>query len=80
MKELVLDLAKYDEGIDLAAWKRQRGLWGVVLKVGGNEGSRIKTVYSRRIMLTQRLLVFILVSIITRLLLILSMLLQMLVI
>lgn len=42
MKELVLDLAKYDEGIDLAAWKRQRGLWGVVLKVGGNEGSRYK--------------------------------------
>ena len=42
MKELVLDISKYDEGIDLAAWKRQRGLWGVIIKVGGNEGGRYK--------------------------------------
>lgn len=37
MKELVLDLSHWDEGIDLAAWKNQRGLWGVIIKVGGNE-------------------------------------------
>ena len=42
MKELTLDISKYDEGIDLAAWKRQRGLWGVIIKVGGNEGGRYK--------------------------------------
>lgn len=42
MKELVLDISKYDEGIDLAEWKRKRGLWGVIIKVGGNEGGRYK--------------------------------------
>ncbi len=42
MKELTLDISKYDEGIDLAAWKRQRNLFGVIIKVGGNEGGRYK--------------------------------------
>lgn len=42
MKELVLDISKYDEGIDLAEWKRERGLWGVIIKCGGNEGGRYK--------------------------------------
>lgn len=37
MKELVLDLSKYDKGIDLAAWKNQRGLYGVIIKAGGHE-------------------------------------------
>ena len=42
MRELVIDISKYDEDIDLAAWKEQRGLWGVIIKVGGNEGGRYK--------------------------------------
>lgn len=42
MKELVLDISKYDEGIDLAQWKQKRNLWGVIIKVGGNEGGRYK--------------------------------------
>lgn len=45
MRELVLDISKYDEGIDLAAWKAQRDLWGVIIKLGGNEravGGRYK--------------------------------------
>lgn len=40
MKELVLDISKYDDGIDLAAWKSKHNLWGVIIKVGGNEGGR----------------------------------------
>lgn len=42
MKELVLDISKYDEGIDLAEWKKKRNLFGVIIKVGGNEGGRYK--------------------------------------
>jgi hypothetical protein len=41
MSRLVLDLSVYDE-IDLAEWVEQRDLWGVVLKVGGNEGGRYR--------------------------------------
>lgn len=37
MKELVLDISVYDEGIDLSAWKENRGLFGVIIKAGGNE-------------------------------------------
>lgn len=37
MKELVLDVAHWDEGIDLAAWKKKHKLWGVIIKAGGNE-------------------------------------------
>ena len=37
MAELVLDISKYDSGIDLEEWKRRRGLWGVIIKFGGNE-------------------------------------------
>lgn len=37
MKELVLDISKYDKGIDLAAWKKYRNLWGVIIKTGGHE-------------------------------------------
>lgn len=37
MRELVIDISKYDDGIDLAAWKRERELWGVIIKLGGNE-------------------------------------------
>lgn len=45
MKNLVIDISKYDEGIDLAEWVNQRGLWGVIIKLGGNEdavGGRYK--------------------------------------
>ena len=37
MNELVLDISKYDPDIDLAAWKSKHGLWGVIIKAGGNE-------------------------------------------
>ena len=37
MKELVLDLSHWDGQMDLAAWKQHRGLWGVIIKAGGNE-------------------------------------------
>ena len=37
MANLVLDISKYDSGIDLEEWKRRRGLWGVIIKFGGNE-------------------------------------------
>lgn len=42
MKELVLDISKFDKGIDLNEWKKKRNLFGVILKVGGNEGGRYK--------------------------------------
>lgn len=45
MRELVLDISKYDEGIDLDAWKAQYNLWGVIIKAGGREdavGGRYK--------------------------------------
>lgn len=37
MKELVIDISKWDEGIDLQAWKTERNLWGVIIKAGGHE-------------------------------------------
>ena len=40
MSKLVLDVSRWDEGIDLAAWKRKHNLWGVIVKCGGNEGGR----------------------------------------
>lgn len=42
MKELVLDISKWDPDIDLGAWKRKHNLWGVIIKFGGNEGGRYK--------------------------------------
>lgn len=42
MNELVLDVSMWDEGIDLSAWKKKRNVWGVIIKAGGNEGSRYK--------------------------------------
>ena len=42
MRELVLDVSKYDTGMVYGAWKEQRGLWGVIVKCGGNEGGRYK--------------------------------------
>lgn len=40
MSKLVLDVSRWDEGIDLAAWHRKHALWGVIVKCGGNEGGR----------------------------------------
>lgn len=40
MAKLVLDISKWDPDIDLQAWKTIRGLWGVIIKAGGNEGGR----------------------------------------
>ena len=42
MKELVLDISVWDDGIDLAEWKRRRNLWGVIVKCGGNEKGRYR--------------------------------------
>ena len=42
MKNLVIDVSRWDEGIDLVAWKERHGLWGVIVKCGGNEGGRYK--------------------------------------
>ena len=39
MKELVIDISKWDGDINLQAWKNKRGLWGVIIKCGGNERS-----------------------------------------
>ena len=36
-RKLVIDISHWDGNIDLNAWKRQRGLWGVIIKAGGNE-------------------------------------------
>ena len=37
MKKLVIDISHWDGDIDLSAWKRNRGLWGVLIKAGGRE-------------------------------------------
>ncbi len=37
MKELVIDISHWDEDINLQQWKDRRGLWGVIIKAGGNE-------------------------------------------
>lgn len=48
MNNLVLDISKWDTDIDLAAWKNKHNLWGVIIKAGGNEGSRYKDSYFDR--------------------------------
>ena len=45
MKELVIDISKYDDDINLSDWVNKRNLWGVIIKLGGNEdavGGRYK--------------------------------------
>lgn len=37
MRELVIDVSKWDGNVDFNAWKNNRGLWGVIIKAGGNE-------------------------------------------
>ena len=37
MRELVVDVWAGNRGIDLAAWKSRRNLWGVIVKMGGHE-------------------------------------------
>ena len=37
MAKMVLDISKYDEGIDLRPWISSHDLWGVIIKFGGNE-------------------------------------------
>ena len=37
MRELVIDVSHIDKNIDLSAWKARRGIWGVIVKVGGYE-------------------------------------------
>ena len=37
MAKMVLDISKYDEGIDLRPWIESHDLWGVIIKFGGNE-------------------------------------------
>ena len=42
MRELVIDVSRWDANVDFNAWKNKRGLWGVIIKAGGNEGGRYK--------------------------------------
>lgn len=42
MYELVIDVSKWDGNVDFNSWKSRRGLWGVIIKAGGNEGGRYK--------------------------------------
>lgn len=37
MKELVIDISHWNGDINLQDWKNKRGLWGVIIKCGGNE-------------------------------------------
>ncbi len=37
MRQRVLDISRWDDDIDLAAWKSKYDLWAVIIKVGGNE-------------------------------------------
>lgn len=37
MAKLVLDLSKFDRGINLSEWIKRRDLWGVIIKCGGHE-------------------------------------------
>lgn len=37
MNELVIDVSHWDGNINLQDWKNRRGLWGVIIKAGGNE-------------------------------------------
>ena len=37
MRELVIDVWGGNRGIDLGAWKQRRGVWGVIVKMGGHE-------------------------------------------
>lgn len=37
MKELVIDVSHIDKTIDIAEWKRRRGIWAVIVKCGGYE-------------------------------------------
>ena len=40
MRELVLDVSHWDGDVDYGRWRDQHGLWGVIVKCGGNEGGR----------------------------------------
>ena len=40
MKELVIDVSRWDDDVDFGSWRDMRGLWGVIIKCGGNEGGR----------------------------------------
>ena len=37
-----IDISVWDEGIDIGAWKRDHGIWAVIVKCGGNEGGRYR--------------------------------------
>ena len=40
MRELVLDVSKWDGDMDFAQWVDRRGLWGVIVKGGGSDVGR----------------------------------------
>ena len=42
MRGLVLDLSKYDEGIDLSKWVNTHYVWGVIIRFGGSDDGRYK--------------------------------------
>lgn len=37
MKELVIDISRWNDDVNLKAWVERRNLWGVVIKCGGHE-------------------------------------------
>lgn len=37
MKELVIDVSHADPDVDIGAWKREHGIWAVIVKCGGYE-------------------------------------------
>lgn len=39
MRKLVLDVSKWDTNIDFPAWMKKHGLWGVIIKAGGQENN-----------------------------------------
>ncbi len=40
--KLLIDISKYDQSVDFEYWKSRHGLWGVIIKAGGNEGGRYR--------------------------------------
>ena len=42
MENLLIDISRWNPDVDFDAWKKQRGLWGVIIKAGGNDDGRYR--------------------------------------
>lgn len=40
MKNLLIDVSRWNTDVDFNAWKEKRGLWGAIIKTGGNDDGR----------------------------------------